>query len=216
MIHIHCDKCERELAFDDSQAGEKVECPHCGDVNRLPAAPKPAAKANGNRSAVQDRATAQGLPPDSGPEVRVTVIRPSLIRSKPIVSALLALGPVALSITLLFVVSADRRPMWLMVWPPIAGWVVLGVWAIFVRLSACLIISNKRTVLRHGMLSRSTSEVLHDHVRNIEIDQSLTNRLCRVGTIGISSSGQDGIEVQIGRMPNPRRLREIIDLYRPL
>ena len=38
----------------------------------------------------------------------------------------------------------------------------------------------------------------------------------RVGRIGISSSGQDGIELQVNHLKNPDYLREVIDLYRPL
>jgi len=37
-----------------------------------------------------------------------------------------------------------------------------------------------------------------------------------VGSIGISSSGQDGIEIQLGDLKNPNDIRKTIDLYRPL
>ncbi len=99
---------------------------------------------------------------------------------------------------------------------PLVGWTALAVWVMFSRLTYSLEVTNKRTVLRHGLLSRSSSEVLHDHVRNIEIDQTFMQRIMRVGKIGVSSSGQDGIEVQMDRIPNPRKIREIIDLYRPM
>lgn len=224
MITIRCDRCEERLTFDDSFAGEKVECPHCGDVNRLPsrvsedARPAPGSENRATtESANPDRAAAAGLPPDHGPEVRVLLVRPSLIRSKPIVSAILALAPLGVSILLYAMLPADAlAPGWMLAAIPLAGWATLGVWAMFVRLSSSLEVTNKRTVLRDGFLSRSSSEVLHDHVRNIEVYQSFADRCMRVGRMGISSSGQDGIEVELARVPNPRRVREIIDLYRPL
>ncbi len=221
VITIRCDRCEERLTFDDSFAGEKVECPHCGDVNRLPKPAGPGVNvAPGSASLAApapDRAVAAGMPPDDGPEVRVLLVRPSLLRSKPIVSAVLGIVPLGVSILLYSTLPADARaPGWLLAAIPLAGWTALGVWVAFVRLSSSLEITNKRTVLREGFLSRSSSEVLHDHVRNIEVSQSFADRCLRVGRMGISSSGQDGIEVEMSRLPNPRRVREIIDLYRPL
>lgn len=219
MIRVQCDRCENELIFPDSRAGEKVECPECGDVNRLPARASVGAAepgVTGVTRAPDDRASARGLPADAGPEMRVLLVHPSLVRSKPIVSGALLLAPIALATALLIWIPAEHRPLWLLVAPAMVAWPILLAWWLSVRWSASIEITNKRTVLRRGVLRRSSSEVLHDHVRNIEIDQSFADRVCRVGKIGISSSGQDGIEVAVDRIPNPRGLREIIDLYRPL
>ena len=59
-----------------------------------------------------------------------------------------------------------------------------------------------------------TSEVLHDHVRNVEIRQSFLQRITKVGSLGISSSGQDGIEIEVRDMPKPYELKSLIDAYR--
>jgi len=77
-------------------------------------------------------------------------------------------------------------------------------------------ITNKRSILRSGFFSKSTTEVLHDHVRNVQVDQTFLNRIFNVGTIGISSSGQDGIEIVAHSIPRPMHVKETIDLYRPL
>lgn len=224
MIRITCDRCDEILTFDDELAGQRVECPHCGDVNRLPdrpSAPAPArtmesaAAVNADPSA-PDRAAARGLPPDSGPEAPVVLVRQSVVRSHPFISALLILAPIGVAIGIGYALSPDNRQWWWCAIPPLLGWGFLTVWVLLTRASAALEITNKRTVLHRGLFSRATSEVLHDHVRNIEITQSFLDRVLRVGKIGISSSGQDGIEVECGNIPNPRKLREIIDLYRPL
>ena len=31
MIQIQCDKCDQTLEVDDSKAGTKIPCPHCGE-----------------------------------------------------------------------------------------------------------------------------------------------------------------------------------------
>ena len=36
MIRIKCDKCDRTIDVDSSKAGQKIECPSCGDTNVVP------------------------------------------------------------------------------------------------------------------------------------------------------------------------------------
>ena len=77
-----------------------------------------------------------------------------------------------------------------------------------------LVVTDRRTIFRKGLLSKFTNEVLHSHVRNIQINQSVFQRLMHVGSIGISSSGQAGIEIFIRGIPNPYDVKSIIDQYR--
>jgi hypothetical protein len=65
-----------------------------------------------------------------------------------------------------------------------------------------------------GRRRKFTNEVLHSHVRNIQINQSVFQRLMHVGSIGISTSGQAGIEIFIRGIPNPYDLKNVIDQYR--
>ena len=77
-----------------------------------------------------------------------------------------------------------------------------------------LVVTDRRTVLRRGIPGKSTNEVMHIHVRNIRIRQSLIQRLTRVGEIGISSSGQADIEIFVEGIPNPYEVKSVIDNYR--
>ncbi len=87
---------------------------------------------------------------------------------------------------------------------------VVGYWWLQSRFTS-LTVTDDRTIYQRGLISRETSEVQHDDVRNIQLDQSLLQRLLNVGSIGISSSGQDDLEVVAKRLPNPAK---IIDLVR--
>jgi len=221
MIELTCDRCEQTITASDDQAGRKIDCPHCGDVNRVPeGAAAPDRSSGPDRSSARaDRAAARGLPPDSGPEVRVMRARPSLLRSRPFTSLVLGLGPLALALGVGAAMNANnadwQRFWYLFVGAPVLGWIILGGWALLKGHSQCLIVTNKRTIHRTGLFSRSTSEVMHDHVRNVEINQSFLDRVFRVGHVGLSSAGQFDIEIAIDDIPNPGALREIIDLYRP-
>jgi hypothetical protein len=77
-----------------------------------------------------------------------------------------------------------------------------------------LVVTDRRTIFRKGLLSKFTNEILHSHVRNIQINQSVFQRLMHVGSIGISSSGQAGIEIFIRGIPKPYYVKSIIDQYR--
>lgn len=217
MVSKSCDRCERTIEFPDEQAGAKVECPYCGDMNTMPALA--GTHVPGRPGSRSDRAVAAGYPPDSGAEQRVAMVRPAWVRSRPfraIGALLMAAGGVVLG--LIHLVSPAAVPMWAAIIAVLAalgfGGMVLWWWV--ESLSAALEVTNKRTVARRGILSRSTSEVLHDNIRNVQIEQTFWQRVWGVGSIGISSSGQDGIEIQMDRIPGPQRLQQVIDLYRPL
>ncbi len=191
MITIECDDCERTFDIEDEQAGGKVACPYCGDMNRVPEAHGPQTK---------------GLPPDEGPEQDISVVHPAMFRAHPfrfLAIAVLVLGGIVLAIA---AISSDKVWAWLS-WVglvlSVAGVIWWVVWFVAAHLWVKLTISNKRTIRHEGIVRRHTSEVLHDHVRNVEIKQSFLQRILNVGYIGISSSGQDGIEIEVPYIHRP-------------
>lgn len=223
MIRFPCDRCERVLEVDDELAGRKVRCPSCEDVNTVPGpapvvtpgtAPAAGPPASG-RSA--DRATALGLPPDSGPEQQVLRIRSAMFRSRPMTFAGLILGSLVLVFAGIYLHGTPKQPL---AGKIVAGLalaplvVLLGWWVL--TLDEALEITNKRTIQRKGLLRKQTTEVLHDHIRNVQVTQTFWGRIWGVGRLGISSSGQEGIEIVMEHLPRPERIRAIIDAYRPL
>ncbi len=163
------------------------------------------------------RAREAGLPLDSGSEETVVKIRRCLWRARPLVTLAMALLPIGVLVfthwitdptfglaAKIFGVSA------------LLSWGGYAVWWVATTFTAQLEITNKRTIERRGLFSRSSNEVLHDHVRNIRVTQTLAERMLRIGSVGISSSGQDGIEIEMRDLPNPDKVRKVIDVYRPL
>ncbi|MCC7388471.1 MAG: PH domain-containing protein [Phycisphaerales bacterium] len=211
MVRKACDNCNKIIQVGDELGGQKVACEACGDINLMPDAPDPSRAS---------RTDALGLPPDHGPEQAVLLVRPAMVRARPLVffAHLVALVAGLAGVVFGLLTSAAGFP----IVAAVAGGLValvavgsLGVWKIK-TLSAALEITNKRTVHRKGLLSKATSEVVHDNIRNVQVTQSFWERIWRVGTLGLSSSGQDGIEIEIADIPDPERVRKIIDAYRPL
>jgi membrane protein YdbS with pleckstrin-like domain len=77
-----------------------------------------------------------------------------------------------------------------------------------------LTITEKRVVLRKGILFKETSDVLIQDIRNIQISQGPLQGLTNAGKIGISSAGQSDIEIEVQGILDPKRVKAIIDKYR--
>ncbi len=95
------------------------------------------------------------------------------------------------------------------------GLAFLGIWWLNAK-GSMLTITNKRTIQRRGLFSKRTTEVIHRHVRNIQINQSMFQRLFGVGDVGISSSGQGGVEIQFAGIRDPEAAKALIDGHRDL
>ena len=74
-----------------------------------------------------------------------------------------------------------------------------------------LTVTNKRTTLRRGILSKSITEVWHSDVRNVVLEQTFFQRIFGVGMIGISSAGQSGMEISVSGIPDPDKVKQLID-----
>ena len=222
MIMIACDNCDREFEVEAAVAGGKVKCPDCGDVNRVPAPRTVQDEATGPagpHAADSQGSTGKGLPPDHGPERDICVIRPAMFRAHPfrglmVVSLLVGGAVLAIVAPVSEAVPAQLAGLGVvMMLAAVVWWLV---WFVKAHLWIKLRISNKRTIRRDGIIRRHTSEVLHNHVRNVEIKQTVVQRVFNVGYLGISSSGQDGIEIEIMDIPEPYKVKALIDEYRDM
>lgn len=93
------------------------------------------------------------------------------------------------------------------------GLLIFLIW--FLRCwSNQLIVTNKRVTHRRGILAKATNEVWHRDIRNVRVHQSFLQRIFGVGHVGIASAGHGDIEIQLGGLPRPNKIKEIIDQHR--
>ena len=94
----------------------------------------------------------------------------------------------------------------------------LGILLLFIRflnsLNKTLIVTDRKTILRRGILAKRTSEVFHADVRHLVVNQTMMQRLLGVGDISISSSGEAGFEIDEKGFPSPQKVKEIIQSAR--
>ena len=116
------------------------------------------------------------------------VAHPSMFRNRPI----------------LFLLDVAAIALWGL------GLVFLLIWW-FRTLGTTLTVTDRRTVLRRGLFSKHTSEIMHCDVRNLQIDQTFFQRIFGVGAVKVSSSGRAGIEIEVEGMPRPYEIKQLID-----
>ena len=90
------------------------------------------------------------------------------------------------------------------------GALLLGAWWLR-NVNIMLTITPQRTLLRRGVFNKDVSEIVNTDIRDVHIHQSLIDRLCRVGHIGISTAGQAGIEISVGDIPDPYGIKTLLD-----
>ena len=94
--------------------------------------------------------------------------------------------------------------------PLLIGLGVFFVWWLKIK-GTTLTVTSERTSCRRGILSKAISEVWHRDIRNVQLNQSLLQRILGVGTIGISSAGQNEVEINVSGIPDPEQVKRLID-----
>jgi len=97
--------------------------------------------------------------------------------------------------------------------PLLIGLGVFFVWWLKIK-GTTLTVTTERTSCRRGILSKAITEVWHQDIRNVQLNQSFLQRILNVGTIGISSAGQNEVEVNVSGIPDPERVKQAIDEHR--
>ncbi len=88
------------------------------------------------------------------------------------------------------------------------GILILIYWYIQTRATA-LTVTDSDLMYERGILSKERTSVSINHVRSVNVVQSFFNRILGVGTIQISTAG-DEPEFTIADMPDPHVIREAI------
>ena len=88
------------------------------------------------------------------------------------------------------------------------GILILLYWYIKTRATA-LTVTDNELMYERGILSKDRTSVSLKHVRSVHVTQGFVNRILGVGTIQISTAG-DEPEFTIADMPDPHVIREAI------
>jgi uncharacterized membrane protein YdbT with pleckstrin-like domain len=88
------------------------------------------------------------------------------------------------------------------------GILILLYWYIKTRATA-LTVTEHEITFEQGILSKDRTGVSLRHVRAVRVTQGFVNRILGVGTVEISTAG-DEPEFEVSDMPDPHEIREAI------
>jgi uncharacterized membrane protein YdbT with pleckstrin-like domain len=87
---------------------------------------------------------------------------------------------------------------------------VLG-FGLFKRMSTTYLVSNQRLYIRRGMLSKREQQTRIDRVQNVNTEQSLRERMLRVGTVDFDTAGTDDSEFRFVGIASPAEVVNAVD-----
>jgi uncharacterized membrane protein YdbT with pleckstrin-like domain len=87
---------------------------------------------------------------------------------------------------------------------------VLG-FGLFKRVSTTYLVSTQRLYIRRGLLSKRVQQTRIDRVQNVNTDQSLRERVLRVGTVDFDTAGSDDSEFRFVGIASPGKVVTAVD-----
>ncbi len=82
---------------------------------------------------------------------------------------------------------------------------------LFKRMATSYLVSTQRLYIRRGMLSKRVQQTRIDRVQNVNTDQSLRERMLRVGTVDFDTAGSDDSEFRFVGIADPGQVVNAVD-----
>ena len=79
------------------------------------------------------------------------------------------------------------------------------------RMSTTYLVSSQRLYIRRGLLAKRVQQTRIDRVQNVNTQQSLRERLLRVGTVDFDTAGSDDSEFRFVGIADPAQVVNAVD-----
>ena len=79
------------------------------------------------------------------------------------------------------------------------------------RMATTYLVTTQRLYIRRGVLSKRVQQTRIDRVQNVNTEQSLVDRMLRVGTVDFDTAGTDDSDFTFAGVSNPSRVVEAVD-----
>jgi uncharacterized membrane protein YdbT with pleckstrin-like domain len=96
----------------------------------------------------------------------------------------------------------------------LVGVVLIGLLLVFgfvKRMSTTYLVSTQRLYIRRGLLSKRMQQTRIDRVQNVNTEQSVRERVLRVGTVDFDTAGSDDSEFRFVGIANPAQVVAAVD-----
>lgn len=72
-------------------------------------------------------------------------------------------------------------------------------------------VTNERIQVREGFLSKEVQQTRLSRIQNVTLDQSVAERMLRIGTVDYDTAGDDGSRFRMTGVANPDALVRLVD-----
>jgi uncharacterized membrane protein YdbT with pleckstrin-like domain len=79
------------------------------------------------------------------------------------------------------------------------------------RTATDYMVSSQRLYIRHGVVSKKVQQTRIDRVQNVNTEQSLRERILRVGTVDFDTAGSGDADFRFVGIDNPQRVVDAVD-----
>jgi uncharacterized membrane protein YdbT with pleckstrin-like domain len=79
------------------------------------------------------------------------------------------------------------------------------------RIATVYTITNQRLRIKRGILAKRVQQTRIDRVQNVNTEQSVIDRLLRVGTVDFDTAGTDDSDFTFAGVSSPSRVVEAVD-----
>jgi uncharacterized membrane protein YdbT with pleckstrin-like domain len=93
----------------------------------------------------------------------------------------------------------------------VAGFVLILLIGFIRRIATVYTITNQRLRIKRGILSKRVQQTRIDRVQNVNTDQSIIDRILRVGTVDFDTAGTDDSDFTFDGVSSPSRVVEAVD-----
>jgi uncharacterized membrane protein YdbT with pleckstrin-like domain len=95
----------------------------------------------------------------------------------------------------------------------VGGVLVAGVlvYGLFKRQATTFVVTSQRLYIRRGMLAKRVQQTRIDRVQNVNTEQSLRERMLRVGTVDFDTAGSDDSEFRFVGISEPDAVVGAVD-----
>jgi uncharacterized membrane protein YdbT with pleckstrin-like domain len=89
--------------------------------------------------------------------------------------------------------------------------VITLIWGFVTRVATRYTITNRRLTIERGILSREQHQTRLERVQNVNTNQTLLERMLRVGTVDFDTAAESGYDFKFRGVSNPREIVRTID-----